>query len=219
MKMMYVHAVQSLIWNFLASERISLGKSLIIGDLVMDETSSVISIENPDQFSLYSFEDVVIPLPGFDIKYPANLLGKLEKFIESLFGDEITLFSFGKDCKIGKLAGAYRKLISKPVDLSFEIINYSDPTETILKSKLDLNNSQRPNPENQKPNSGNPKSSSDNKEEASDCDPLAKKLKPASYLGLKIEFSLPSSNYATMALREILRVDTSTTFQRTLTHQ
>lgn len=38
------------------------------------------------------------------------------------------------------------------------------------------------------------------------------------YLALKLEFTLQSSQYATMALREVLRCDTSKAFQEQLGH-
>lgn len=38
------------------------------------------------------------------------------------------------------------------------------------------------------------------------------------YLALKVEFTLGTSQYATMALREIMRAETSSQVQSTLSH-
>jgi tRNA pseudouridine13 synthase len=80
MRLMYIHAYQSYVWNMAASERIRIGgKSLkpICGDLVYDKTKegkfsyNIIKLDSKNIDS-YSIEDVVLPLPGHNILYPNN---------------------------------------------------------------------------------------------------------------------------------------------------
>jgi tRNA pseudouridine13 synthase len=82
MRLMYLHAYQSYVWNEAVSERIKLfGLKPCVGDLVIkkkiikgvvkSEDKEVIMVNetNLKDFDIY---DVVLPLPGHDIKYPNN---------------------------------------------------------------------------------------------------------------------------------------------------
>lgn len=81
MRLMYLHAYQSYIWNEVVSKRIELyGLKLCVGDLVLpkdkakrgkNEQINIVRVteENRDQ---YSIEDVVLPLPGYNVHYPSN---------------------------------------------------------------------------------------------------------------------------------------------------
>lgn len=79
------------------------------------------------------------------------------------------------------LSGAYRKVLIKPIDLNWYFMKYHNDTDTLLRSDVE---EIRGEPE--------PKSADDGPQKA-----------------LVVEFSLPSSSYATMALREVLKCDTS----------
>jgi tRNA pseudouridine13 synthase len=71
----YVHSYLSLIWNKIVSKRIAMfGLNLIIGDLVYDPHHNqviFIDYENIHKFTIY---DAVLPLPGPDTIYPANII-------------------------------------------------------------------------------------------------------------------------------------------------
>ena len=94
--MMYVHSWQSLLWNKIASWRIGeLGRTVQVGDLVRkpmskqskeadecaeeedkekhcDGGASEIDFVTEDNISSYSIEDVLLPLPGWNVKLPNN---------------------------------------------------------------------------------------------------------------------------------------------------
>ena len=86
LRQMYVHAFQSFIWNHITSQRIQkYGFKVVVGDLVMsnnreqendgsgyDEDQSVIIVESEEDAAKYTIDQVVLPLPGFKIKYPEN---------------------------------------------------------------------------------------------------------------------------------------------------
>jgi tRNA pseudouridine13 synthase len=78
MRLMYIHAYQSYIWNMVASERVKLhGLKPIIGDLVYDKTKigkhycNIIKLDD-NNINLYEIDDVVLPLPGHNVVYPNN---------------------------------------------------------------------------------------------------------------------------------------------------
>jgi len=86
MRLMYLHAYQSYIWNEAVSERLNVYSPTqpCIGDLVlMKSTGSVadsrgkkeecqVLVLDEQNLSDYSIEDVVLPLPGHSVVYPNN---------------------------------------------------------------------------------------------------------------------------------------------------
>lgn len=86
------------------------------------------------------------------------------------------------------MTGAYRKLLLKPANLSWELIKYNEETDNLIQS---------------------------------DWEELKDENKPVTQedgklLALVVDFCLPSSTYATMVLREILKQDTSASHQTLL---
>ncbi|OUM59091.1 hypothetical protein PIROE2DRAFT_15476 [Piromyces sp. E2] len=127
LRMMYVHAYQSYIWNLAATYHIEkYGCKPAIGDLIITEEKQkmmddkkkrnhhkerpdIVTSDNIDKYTIY---DVVLPMPGHDIIYPDNDIK--DYYEELLKKDGIN----PKDMKtINReyfLPGSYRKLIVKP---------------------------------------------------------------------------------------------------------
>ena len=76
MRLMYLHAFQSYVWNMAASERVRLyGLKPVVGDLVYDkDNSNKKSVIHLDESNIneFTFEDIVLPLPGFSVIYPKH---------------------------------------------------------------------------------------------------------------------------------------------------
>lgn len=79
------------------------------------------------------------------------------------------------------MTGAYRKMLVKPIDLNWYFMNYNDECDTLIRSDIEKLNGE--------------------------TEPIS--IENGKQKALILEFSLPSSSYATMALREILKCDTS----------
>lgn len=112
--LLYLHSYQSLLWNKIVSQRIKeYGLKPIIGDLVFKDNAmkdvpvEIIDDEEEDKetdannvkfpevetiseenLSKYTIFDVVYPLPGCDIRYPDNEIGKW--YIDILAKDNLT---------------------------------------------------------------------------------------------------------------------------------
>ncbi|KAK7116888.1 hypothetical protein R3I94_023281, partial [Phoxinus phoxinus] len=100
---------------------------------------------------------------------------------EMLSADDLDIQNMRHKVRDYSLAGAYRKLLIRPSDVSWELIQYDDPRVPLVLSDVEkLENT-----------------------------PAPVYLKEGKYRALKMEFSLPSSTYATMAVREVLKMDTS----------
>lgn len=213
-RLMYVHAYQSYVWNYMASKRIKEhGMQPIVGDLVVASKSAapcttdtgpqdtVEFISEPSRTSVtvvteeliktgqFTIHDVVLPLPGYDVAYPNNSLkGEYRKIMAN---DGLDIDNMRHKVKDYSLSGAYRKLLVKPSLTSWRWLRYNDVKQPlVVTDKEAMSGAQEP------------ESVSDGK-----------------YWALQLEFTLPTSAYATMALREVLRSDTSSAYQSTLNQE
>ncbi|KAM4675261.1 pseudouridylate synthase 7 homolog isoform 2-T2 [Discoglossus pictus] len=177
-RLMYIHSYQSYVWNNMVSKRIEeYGLNVVPGDLVLKGATAIAVDE--DTVGSYTINDVVMPLPGFDVIYPKHKLAAA--YEEILAADNLDINNMRHRIKDYSLAGAYRKIIIKPHDVSWEVVAYDDTSIPLVETDLDKLEGKTP--------------------------PVFNK--EGKYRALKMDFSLPPSTYATMAIREVLKMDTS----------
>lgn len=199
LKIMYGHAYQSYIWNSIASIRFKkYGNDLQVGDLIIDENiveetdediridkfqrSRELTQEDIDS-GKYSIFDIVLPLPGFDVNYPKNLIEGYKKIMEK---DGLDPEAMVRKVKDFSFSGSYRRLITKPKELKFFKKNYKNSTDSIINTDLDILDAKKKGIE-------------------------LKRIKDdieGDKLAIVLQFQLDTSSYATMMLREIMRMDT-----------
>ncbi|KAG0430756.1 hypothetical protein HPB47_022399 [Ixodes persulcatus] len=190
-RLMYIHGYQSYIWNKVVSRRLrKFGLAVLEGDLVVpaDVPGAVLESEEGKfskqaeptvvkDIAAATLGDVVLPLPGYSVKYPKNEIAEWYK--EMLAEDGLTLDSFNNKNRAFAMSGCYRHIVTIPRDVTWEEVTYEDPSKPLLLSDLDaLRGNTLPE-------------------------------QSGSHRGLRMEFSLPSSCYATMAIRELTRSDTT----------
>lgn len=235
LRIMYGHAYQSYIWNAVASERIKrYGVKIIEGDLVLiddkekkanaaaaaaaaaaaetskDSEKLEDDIDAPfeedvkeDIFiraravtkeEIESGEktilDVVLPTPGFDIKYPENDLKQV--YIDEMKKDGLDPDNMRRNIREFSLAGSYRHLISKPEVVEWWIREYIDDTEQMVRTDLDLLQGGLP--------------ETDRIIKQTEFTKEAENEEKKIAVLLKIQ--LGTAQYATMALREVMKLDT-----------
>jgi len=140
-----------------------------------------------EDLSKYSIFDVVIPLPGTDVAYPGGSLG--ERYREYLKLDGLDPDNFVRKQKEYTLGGAYRKILQLPKDVSWSVLRYTDPDVPLAQADED-------------------------KLLGFDPPVLAEDGK---FMALQIQLTLNTAAYATMALREVTKTDTSSHIQSNLT--
>ena len=230
LRLMYVHAYQSLVWNFAAGKRWELyGDKVVEGDLVMvdehitaepaaeeevDEAGEVVvrpaaedSAATTDSVfrraraltaeeaasGKYTIYDVVLPQPGYDILYPANAMTDFYKtFMASEQGGGLDPFNMRRPQKDFSLSGSYRKFIVKPgPDCSYKVEAYARDEEQFVETDW------------QKIQGRKAEGTGDGEESKMDVAQGAGEVKDKIAVILKLQ--LGSSQYATMALRELMR--------------
>ncbi|KAL4934566.1 pseudouridine synthase PUS7 [Aspergillus undulatus] len=232
LRLMYVHAYQSLVWNLAAGERWRLyGDRVVEGDLVLihehrdkdgsasapttaeaaPETATVdadgeviiapaagdSAYAAEDTFTRaraltadeaasgkYTIFDIVLPLPGFDIFYPPNKMMDFYKtFMASSRGGGLDPFNMRRKWKDASLSGSYRKVLSRMEGgegaSSVDVRLYEKDDEQFVKTDLEVMNGK----------------AGAETGQGSGGDKIAVVLK----------FQLGSSQYATMALRELMK--------------
>ncbi|KAF0771299.1 pseudouridylate synthase 7 [Aphis craccivora] len=139
-----------------------------------------------ENLSKYTIFDVVYPLPGCDISYPKNEIGKW--YIDLLAKDGLTSEKLSKKNKLFSLKGTYRSIVSKAEDIVWTTINHNDLNDDLLLSDIEVIENKQP----------------------------FISVPDGSFKSLSIEFSLRPSNYATMVIRQITKQDTSSHTQASL---
>ncbi|KAF8517809.1 pseudouridine synthase [Gautieria morchelliformis] len=239
LRLMYVHAYQSYVWNAIVSERMkTYGGRPLVGDLVFDTTESVadeikkdqvsdptamdievdasadiddesagpvedekpilsteqsnrkgprVKVLGADDLDKYTIFDVIMPLPGTDVAYPEGALG--EKYREFLRLDGLDPNNFHRKQRDYTLGGSYRKILHVPKHISWSTMRYTDPDVALAQSDEDQLLGFDP--------------------------PVTDENGP--FLALQIRMQLGTAAYATMALREVTKTETSSHHQSALT--
>lgn len=209
MRMMFVHALQSYLWNKVASFRLEkLGPTVVVGDLVFADPNAKsledlgeqeglpkvhVVTEDDAKNGKYTVENVVLPLIGVNTLDPENECSKMFDAILAEHGITRDMIHNVKDRSF-LCTGDYRKLICRPSDVDFEVLEYNDELHPLLQNdlmKLQGHTVQQM--------QGASSRSSDK-----------------SLYAAAVGFSLPSSSYATMFLRELMKRPTSSEYQREL---
>ncbi|CAF3503976.1 unnamed protein product [Adineta steineri] len=207
-RLLYLHAYQSMIWNKIVSRRlITYGNEILIGDLYIDDINNdnhVVYVTETNRNNI-KLEQIVLPLPGYDIKYPLNDIHSWYR--DLLNEDGINIDQMKYHVKDYSLPGNYRQFLIHPGQIEYKVVSYDNIDDDPLKSDYDrlMNNE----------NSNKCEENTFLRERAKRI--LGRALlvkymyiyldvipKLNKYTGLILGFSLPKSSYATMALREIL---------------
>ena len=209
MRMMFLHAFQSLVWNHLATYRIEKmlredGRcGVVVGDLVsVNEQRGSSANQTSTEFPLrevhvatsddveqgkFELKDVVLPLIGRETSIP-SYCEKVQDELLSTHGLKLESIQEFSDRDFS-CPGDYRKVICQPKDVEFELIEYTDPLEPLVETDLMKQNGIQIRDFSETTHSDHP------------------------LLGMRIGFTLPSSAYATIALRELMKRPTSSEFQ------
>ncbi|XP_010550930.1 PREDICTED: multisubstrate pseudouridine synthase 7 [Tarenaya hassleriana] len=187
----------------------------------------------------YSTSDIILPLPGSRVIYPSNDVADIYHDLAKKNGIDLTESSHGvKEFSITSMTGGYRRILQKPIDFEWELLTYTDSNTPLAETDLDRINKTRPlndvfqedgsvkETENESLKADTkPHESSENdmkvqtefgkgeEDGPEDCgNPSSQQMQVA----LKMAFTLPSSCYATMAIRELLKTSTSVAYHKTL---
>ena len=143
-----------------------------------------------DNIAQFTLADIVMPIPGYKVSYPPNEdLKQIYMDLLAADGLENGFQSLQHTVDMYSLPGDYRSIWLKPADVSWSFIRHNDPHEDLLVSDAALLNGNQ-----------HKKNSETGEHEA-----------------LILNLTLPSSTYATVALREAMKIDLGKGSQSLLT--
>lgn len=230
LRLMYVHAYQSFIWNTVAGQRWeTFGDKVVEGDLVvvgekeLEEGTPITNAPKKDEVDeagepiihpttssgevdtlttsddpyvrarplskdeaesgRYTIFDIVLPLPGFDVLYPSNSIGQFYKdFMASEAGGGLDPHNMRRSWKDISLSGSYRKMMTRPLgEVEVECRGYTNVEEQMVRTDLEKLEGRNEEVEKNGINGEGDK------------------------VAVLVKLNLASSQYATMALRELTK--------------
>ncbi|MCO5603733.1 hypothetical protein L7F22_057885 [Adiantum nelumboides] len=177
-------------------------------EIVLDVSPAYVKHVTADDvdFQKFSIHDVVLPLPGSKTSLPKNDVANT--YEELARKDSLDLHQSAhnvKDFSFVHLSGSYRRLIQKAQGLDWKILSYDNNTQALAETDWDRIKIE--------------KGKNANGEEgaatraATPAFPIAanegEKDPCIKQTALQLKFILPSSCYATMALRELMKISSS----------
>ncbi|KAI5308344.1 hypothetical protein KEM55_005958, partial [Ascosphaera atra] len=154
----------------------------------------------------YSIFDMVLPLPGFDVVYPENEMKEFYKqFMGSEKGGGLDPYDMRRGWKDISLSGGYRKVLSRPGEnLKFEVRKYTGDDEQFVKTDLERLREQQ---QQQQQSQGGAAAETAETETKKPTEAAAN-VKPENgneKIAVILTIQLGTSQYATMALRELMK--------------
>lgn len=166
LRMMYIHAYQSYVWNHVASYRwAKYGTKVIPGDLILLDTQPPVKVGGDDDdipdmngeweafyaqvhtltaediaSGKYTIFDIVLPQPGYDVTYPENDVGAYYKtFMGSQNGGGLDPYDMRRPQREFSMSGGYRHFIGTFMTKpEYLVRTYSDDNEQMYPTDMDL---------------------------------------------------------------------------------
>ncbi|XP_023002005.1 multisubstrate pseudouridine synthase 7 isoform X1 [Cucurbita maxima] len=199
-------------------------------DLPTERNKHVKAVSAEDvQSGNFTIDDVVLPLPGSRVIYPTNDIA--EVYHDLAAKDSINLTETihnVKEFSITNMTGSYRSVFQRPKDYEWELISYVDRNLPLAESDLDnllKSLSVEITKEEKMHDKSKDEDSLDSTEQSGSCKKSNKlqanenengEAAQDPQMALKLSFNLPTSSYATMAIRELLKTSTSVAFHKAL---
>ncbi|KAI4350051.1 hypothetical protein L6164_010576 [Bauhinia variegata] len=212
------------------------------GDVLEERTIHVKAVTAEDLNSgYYTIEDIILPMPGSRVIYPTNDVA--EVYHDLAKKDTICLTESVhnvKEFSITSMTGSYRRVFQKPMKFEWELLHYTDSSKSLAETDLDRIAKSLPTKNVKSVDTADKKEEilyfmkqsesvdddvkleTINNETAGEevgspqDEPVCGSIPQDSHIALKLSFTLPSSCYATMAIRELLKTSTSVAYHKTL---
>ena len=135
-RLLYLHAYQSMIWNKIVSRRLNTyGQQILLGDLYVknfqDDNNEIFIVDETNRHDI-QLEQIILPLPGHDIKYPSNDIHSWYKDLLNEDGIDINQMKY--QVKDYSLPGSYRQFLLRPQQVEHRIVYYDNITDDPLQS-------------------------------------------------------------------------------------
>lgn len=206
-----------------ADGRTNLSEMDISCETVPEETIQSVKITDSEDLlkAIYKFEDVVLPLPGSETLFPGNEVAGIYHEITKKDGISLTESIHGvKEFSITSMKGGYRRVIQRPIDLEWDLVTYTDDKTPLVETDLDVLSKAESLKANEPLSTGvfSCTSQEDSLHTSGATSLVETKSIGSSdllpdLLAVKLDFTLPASSYATMAIRELMKTSTSVDHQ------
>lgn len=134
MRIFYIHAYSSKVWNEAASYRLATyGSKVVKGDFIcLDEDIDEhfpndkvhLVTEEEEAAGTYTIHQVVLPVLGYNIQYPENKVGQWYR--EVLSRDGLQTCRFKVPALKLNVPGCYRQILKHPHNLSYQLMRDHD---------------------------------------------------------------------------------------------